>query len=257
MVIEVRTQSAAAKRPLIQIVGLTRAPSIIIPEPIAAAADASEDSGLEHSAPDEQGDSEHSEHGERLEEQDFQRHTGGWVSVSQKLYDAVELILAEGLEDTDELVIRTVDSTAEDITLFTPLWAHLPDKDQAAAMLSRLFLDGKGFDRPFGIPALPSSPAASDAAEREAADADAVAMGVHLPWNQLIGEGLLAYGFRAEAAQLTTRLMSAVVQCLKDTPLILRALSCRDGPRPRRTRRGYRLGAGRPLFADARSQHSF
>ena len=44
-----------------------------------------------------------------------------------------------------------------------------------------------------------------------------MAMSVHLPWNNLIGEGLLAYGFRDEAARLTTRLMSAVVTCLKHT----------------------------------------
>jgi hypothetical protein len=208
LVVEVRTQSASAKRPLIEIVGHVKAPSMITPQPIGAAP---EDSGREHDDP-EHADGVQSEH---LEEQDFQRHTGGWVAVSQMLYSGIERIEAEGLEDTDELVVRTVDSTTEDITLFTPLWARLPDHDQARAMLSRLFLDGTGFDRPFGIPALPSSPAASDAAEREAAEADAVAMSVHLPWNQLIGEGLLAYGFRAEAAQLTTRLMGAVIHCLK------------------------------------------
>jgi hypothetical protein len=36
-----------------------------------------------------------------------------------------------------------------------------------------------------------------------------------LPWNQLIGEGLLAYGFRSEATRLTAHLMNAVIQNLK------------------------------------------
>ena len=40
-------------------------------------------------------------------------------------------------------------------------------------------------------------------------------MSVHLPWNLLIGEGLLAYGFRAEAARLTKRIMAAVIKNLK------------------------------------------
>ena len=35
-----------------------------------------------------------------------------------------------------------------------------------------------------------------------------------MPWNQIVGEGLLAYGMRAEAAQLVTRLMNAVTQSL-------------------------------------------
>ena len=41
-------------------------------------------------------------------------------------------------------------------------------------------------------------------------------MGVHLPWNQLVGEGMLTYGFRDEAAQLTAPLMNAVVRGLKE-----------------------------------------
>ena len=40
-------------------------------------------------------------------------------------------------------------------------------------------------------------------------------MAVHLPWNQLIGEGLLAYGLRSEAAQLTQQLMTAILEGLK------------------------------------------
>ena len=58
-----------------------------------------------------------------------------------------------------------------------------------------------------------------------------MAMSVHLPWNNLIGEGLLAYGFRDEAAQLTTRLMNAVVSGLKDQRGVLRTVSRTDGCR--------------------------
>lgn len=44
---------------------------------------------------------------------------------------------------------------------------------------------------------------------------DPACQAVHLPWNALIGVGLLAYGLREEAAQLTTRLMAAVIHNLK------------------------------------------
>jgi hypothetical protein len=40
-------------------------------------------------------------------------------------------------------------------------------------------------------------------------------LSVSLPWNTLIAEGLLAYGFRAEATRLTAHLMNAVIQNLK------------------------------------------
>jgi hypothetical protein len=62
------------------------------------------------------------------------------------------------------------------------------------------------FDRPFGLPSLPVSPDP---------EADMVSMSVHFPWNQLIGEGLLAHGFRAEATRLTVHMMNAVIQNLK------------------------------------------
>ena len=39
--------------------------------------------------------------------------------------------------------------------------------------------------------------------------------GVWLMWNTMLGEGLLDYGYRAEAAELVTRLMSAMVGVLK------------------------------------------
>jgi hypothetical protein len=38
---------------------------------------------------------------------------------------------------------------------------------------------------------------------------------VHLPWNLLICEGLLRYGFRTDAARLFAHNMSAVIQSLK------------------------------------------
>ena len=38
-----------------------------------------------------------------------------------------------------------------------------------------------------------------------------------MPWNQFLGEGLLAYGFRNEAARLTVHVMNAVIQSLKQS----------------------------------------
>jgi hypothetical protein len=95
---------------------------------------------------------------------------------------------------------------SENITLFTPLWAHIPDPKRAQMMIARSLEDGEYFGRPFGIPAM---------ALVQDPEADSVAMSVHLAWNLLIGEGLLAYGFRDKAAQLTVHLIHAVIQSLK------------------------------------------
>lgn len=152
---------------------------------------------------------------ERIEDRQFQLHASGLVAVSAEVYRRVEGVTVEGLEPQDRLFVRTVDSSLEDITLFTPLWAHLPEPQQARRMLDRVLAAGTGFDRPFGAPALSESPAPPRARAREATEADSIAMSVHLPWNQLIVEGALSYGMRPEAARLTTRMMTAVIQCLK------------------------------------------
>ncbi|NOY99317.1 MAG: hypothetical protein GXP40_08995 [Chloroflexi bacterium] len=144
--------------------------------------------------------------GETLERQDFQWRSGGAVATSQKVYTRIGNIAVRGIDAKDKVVIRTVDLTAEDQTLFLPLWAKIPERQQVQAMLGRTLLNAARFDRPFGIPACSTAPSK---------DAEAVCMSVHLPWNQLVAEGLLAYGFRSEAARLVVHLMAGVLQNLK------------------------------------------
>ncbi|HSG45131.1 MAG TPA: hypothetical protein VLA72_18445, partial [Anaerolineales bacterium] len=110
------------------------------------------------------------------------------------------------LGDGDTVTVSTLDFTTEDHTLFTPLWAGVPDEQHAQTMIGRALLDPKRFQRPFGVPACPplTTP-----------EADTVSQAVHLPWNLLIGEGLLRYGFRSDAARLVAHLMTAVIQNLK------------------------------------------
>ena len=143
---------------------------------------------------------------EVIEENQFQWRSGGLVATTQKVFTKIGRISINGLDKLDRVLINILNMASEDITLFTPLWAHIPDPQRAQVMISRSLNEAEYFGRPFGIPALPSIPDP---------EADAVAMSIHLPWNILIGEGLLAYGFRNDAARLTTHLMNAVIQSLK------------------------------------------
>jgi hypothetical protein len=136
----------------------------------------------------------------------FQWRTGGLVATTQKLFTRVGRVVVRGLDEKDKVTVKLIDTTGEDITLALPLWAGIPEAQQTNALIGRNLSTADRFDRPFGLPSLPLSPAP---------EADAVSMGVYLPWNQLIGEGLLAYGFRVEATRLTAHLMSAVVKNLK------------------------------------------
>jgi hypothetical protein len=136
----------------------------------------------------------------------FQWRTGGLVATTQKLFTRVGRVSVTGLDEKDKIVVKLIDTTGEDLTLALPLWAGVPQAQQANAMIGRNMMEADRFDRPFGLPSLVASPDP---------DADTVSMSVLLPWNQLIGEGLLAYGFRAEATRLTAHLMNAVIQNLK------------------------------------------
>jgi len=136
----------------------------------------------------------------------FQWRTGGLVATTQKLFTRVGRVSVTGLDEKDKIIVKLIDTTGEDLTLALPLWARVPEPQQANALIGRNLMTSDRFDRPFGLPALSASPDP---------EADAVAMGVLLPWNQFIGEGLLAYGFRAEATRLTAHLMNAVIQSLK------------------------------------------
>jgi len=136
----------------------------------------------------------------------FQWRTGGLVATTQKLFARVGRISVTGLDEKDKVIVKLIDTSSEDITLALPLWAGIPEAQQANALIGRNISTADRFDSPFGLPSLPLSPDP---------EAEAVSMSVALPWNQLIGEGLLAYGFRGQATRLTAHLMNAVIQDLK------------------------------------------
>lgn len=138
----------------------------------------------------------------------FQWRSGGLVATSRHVYARLGRVEVPGLDPKAKIIVKTVDLTQQDQTLLLPLWAGLPDQQRAQTMIGRAILDATRFDKPFGLPALASSPNPK---------ADAVFSSVHLPFNQLVGEGLLAYGFQTEAARLVEHIMAAVVKNLKET----------------------------------------
>lgn len=144
--------------------------------------------------------------GETLGQLDFQLRNDGAVATSHKVYERISSVIVEGVEEQDKVTIRTVDLTLEDQSHLLPLWAEMMNAQQAQALIGRTLLNAERFDRPFGIPACPSIPHK---------DAEAICQSVHLPWNQWVLEGLLAYGFRSDATRLFVHLMAGVQQNLK------------------------------------------
>lgn len=157
---------------------------------------------------------------ETLERHDFRFSAAGAVTTSKKLYDSVGHFEFEGLSRRDRLTIQTVDLSISDQTLLLPLWAEIPTKEEADLLVHRIILNAEHFDHPFGLSALPRI---------VASDADPVCLGVHLPWNQFVAEGLLSYGYRREAARLMAHFMSAVIANLKRSQSFYRTYHAETG----------------------------
>jgi len=143
---------------------------------------------------------------------DFQWRENGSVYTTKIVYAKLAKVVVKDLDEGDMLTISTLDFTTEDHTLFTPLWAGVPDEAHAQIMVGRALLDSKRFHHPFGVPACPLLTFVS---AQGAPEAESVSMAVHLPWNLLICEGLLNYGFQSDAARLFVHNMSAIIQNLK------------------------------------------
>lgn len=143
---------------------------------------------------------------EILETRSFTYSSNGAVATSEKVYTSISSFEFEGLNRQDRINIQTVDLTIADHTLLLPIWAGIPNKEEAQALVYRTIMNADLFDHPYGIPALP---------RLFIPEADGVSYSVHLPWNHLIGEGLLAYGYKREAVRLIVHIMNAVIQNLK------------------------------------------
>jgi len=139
---------------------------------------------------------------------DYQWRNGGSVYTTKNVFSKLAKVVVRDLGEEDVVTIKTLDFTTEDHTLFTPLWAGVPDLQHAQTMIGRALLDAGRFYRPYGVPACPLLASRNP-------EAESVAQSVHLPWNLLICEGLLRYGFRSDAARLFVHNMTAVIQSLK------------------------------------------
>jgi len=171
LLIEVQSQSPAAKRPQVRIHEYSTKPA-----------------------------------DEVIESGDYQWRSGGAMYTTKKTYSRLAKVSVRWLAAEDTIIISTLDYTTEDHTLFAPLWAGIPDDQHAQHMISRALLDAARFYRPYGVPACPSL---------TQPEAETVAQSVHLPWNLFVCEGLLRYGFRADAARLFAHTTTAVIQSLK------------------------------------------
>jgi hypothetical protein len=142
-------------------------------------------------------------------------HAFSWMgtqarATTEHTFAAIKRFELQGLGEEDQVRVLTADYTQEDCSLFLPLWAGAPDPDQARTLVEGSLLPR--YLQEYGIPLCAPDALLQDSLPGlHSATSSAL-----LPWNQLIGEGLLRYGYRDQAADLVTRLMKAIVPTLKE-----------------------------------------
>jgi hypothetical protein len=143
---------------------------------------------------------------ERVAQDQFRWFMGQGFLTGERTYAELERVVVQGIGLDDRVSLSTVRYSRQDHTVLLPLWAGIPNAKRAASLLKRTITSPKRYWRTYGLPACPES--------SHNGDAD-VCHSAHLPWDALIGEGIVAYGFRQEAAELVSRLMAAIIRNLK------------------------------------------
>jgi hypothetical protein len=143
---------------------------------------------------------------ERIPSDRFQWFLGLGSTTSERTYTAIEYIEVQGLNKADKLTLQSAGFVRQDHTLLMPLWAGIPSVKRARDLVSKTITNPRRYWQPFGLPACPRPPRNAD---------PGVCESVHLRWAALVGEGMVAYEYRAEAAELVSRLMKAVIQNVK------------------------------------------
>jgi hypothetical protein len=140
--------------------------------------------------------------------------------TTQDTYLTLERIDVQGLDEQDEVILTTVGYAQTSLLHFLPLWAGIPGSRRAAALIRKGLLSTHQFLLPYGLPLCPIS---SDDNPPSPCDT------ISLPWNQLMVEGLLAYGYRTEAAHLFQSWMSAIIPTLQSKHAFYSQYQARSG----------------------------
>lgn len=139
--------------------------------------------------------------------------------TGELLYSSIEKIEVQRLGDNDYLNVYSVGYHQLFYSTLLPLWAGIPQPGRADELVEGSLLNPYKFWRTHGIPACAVPPS----------EAATVCDCASPSWNALIGEGLLHYGYRQEAAELCTRLMDTIVCNLKQEGMFRRLYRVESG----------------------------
>jgi len=136
----------------------------------------------------------------------------GWAS-SDTVYSKVDYIFVEELPEDVQLTLFCPSTMEEDISLLLPLWAQVLDPGEADHLITNTIFNKNRYLSSYGIRTIP--------------DPDYAA--VQIPWNVLLGQGLLANNKRHQAGELFSRLMNAILININDSGCFFGSYDAKTG----------------------------
>jgi len=131
---------------------------------------------------------------------------GAALATTKNAFKSIKKIEVHGLVEGEQGKITSFDFTQEDLSLLLPLWAGIPNTKRAKVLIERNLLNR--YLQSYGLSIAPKNDNNQGCQEQDK---------VSLPWNHFIIEGMLAYGYRKEAAMVFNRLMDAILPVLRDS----------------------------------------
>jgi hypothetical protein len=143
---------------------------------------------------------------EVINEDRFNWLLGKCSYTGERVYKYIETIEILELEPGDLVECFSAGYDHIDQTCLLPLWAGIPADERAKKLIENTIADPSMFWRPAGLPMC---------VEKESPEETELILNVQPMWNSLIGEGLVRYGYRELAVELTGRLIRNAVKSLK------------------------------------------
>jgi len=134
-------------------------------------------------------------------------------TASECVYSRLDYIALENFTADLHLTIFCPHTIREDITTLLPLWGKDLDKQKAGDLINNTLTNQEKFWSTFGIRTFPN------------VDYSAI----QLPWNILLGKGLLAHEKRSLAADLFSKLMKTILINLDNSGFFFSAYDARTG----------------------------
>lgn len=143
---------------------------------------------------------------------------GSWVT--EQRFSAFHSMEVQNTQTQDLTQVFSPDHEFHDQTLFAPLWSKSATEAQANALIQNHMINPAGYWGAYGLLAAPNYPGAEAARYCES---------TWLIWDQIIGEGLLAYNQQTLTAELVGGLLNAIQANLQKNGAFRQHYNARTG----------------------------